>query len=991
LDRFLTDAHSLRLSPRLDEAVAEYYRQREKGITFRREAFLNEYADVAAELESFLDTVREVDRCTVVEDKTVAANVGEITGNNPPWLDGQTTFVGDYELLNEIGRGAMGIVYKARQRSLDRVVAVKMILTGASATSEEVRRLQNEAKLAAKLRHPRIVPIHEVSEAQGRHFFSMDFVDGVSLAKRLRENPVPHKQAAEYLAQIAEAVHFAHENGILHRDLKPANILLDQHGQPHVTDFGLARQLKAENALTESGAILGTASYMAPEQASGQTSTLTAAADVYSLGAILYEMLTGRPPFKATTAWETLMLARSEDPVSIRSLEPEVPRDLETICLECLQKQPQKRFSSAEELASDLRRFLKGEPIKTRPIGNVERLGRWCGRNRMLASSIVGIFTLLLLLAVGSGIAALVIVGQRNDARAARSAEALAKNEAERRLQDTIEAVNIYCTEVSESSELKAYGLEALRKKLLEAALQFYEGFVREKGGEIGLEFERGRAYQRLGDLFHTLGHDDQAESSFRSALSIFESLTEQSPQQIQYQLMAGEVMGRLATLYQETGRRALAEANYRGAITALERLAKTRPEEPSVPYQLADLLNQLGVCYLDANEFSSAEETHKQGIQICSVLTDMEPQNPKYLQLLADHHHNLGQLYGKSGRKESAVAHSSADLEIGKRLASIYPDVPEYQRGLAITYENWGNAFRGQQRDDLAEQYLVESRMIRQRLAETHPDVPRYQRDVGHSQMNLGDFWNAIGRHDLAELADRQACAIFERLSDAHPEVIEYVIFLGGSLCNTANVLRDSGKMQQALECYEASIQRLQTVLRQKTQATWVRDFLIEARAGRATVLSALGRHPEALREFDLLLDDPAMSDRVDLRLGRMLSRAKKGDYAQATDEANLLLKQTSLTTPNLYDLSCVYSLSSEVVLNDVHLPAIERDGRSEQYASLAVQLLTRAYEEGLFENQAKRRLLQTDEKLRALRPRREFNRLLNAWNGPRTQHAKD
>lgn len=298
---------------------------------------------------------------------------------------------GDYELISEIARGGMGVVYQARQTKLNRVVALKMILAGQLAGVDEIKRFQAEAEAAAHLQHPNIVAIHEVGEHEGFHFFSMDYVPGQSLAQIAKQGLLPALKAAEYVKTIAEAIHFAHQRGILHRDLKPHNVLIDANDRPRVTDFGLAKRVATQGAtagdairgaeLTATGQVLGTPSYMPPEQAAAKRGALGPASDVYSLGAILYHLVTGRPPFQAETPLDTLLQVLDAEPATPRSLNPQLTRDLETICLKCLQKDPSRRYASAQALADDLGRFLQGEPILARPAGLWENGQRWLIKN----------------------------------------------------------------------------------------------------------------------------------------------------------------------------------------------------------------------------------------------------------------------------------------------------------------------------------------------------------------------------------------------------------------------------------------------------------------------------------------------------------------------------------------------------------------------------------------------------------------------------------
>jgi hypothetical protein len=353
----------------------------------------------------------------------------------------------------------MGIVYKARQMSLNRPVALKMIRATRFPTADEVRRFQNEAEAVARLDHPNIVPIFEVGQFEDQHYFSMKLIAGESLDRRLRDYATDPRSAARLVTAVAGAVHHAHQRGILHRDLKPANILVDAEAQPHVTDFGLAKRVEGGSELTQSGAIMGTPAYMAPEQASGKRGSVTTSTDIYGLGAILFALLTGRAPFGGTTVPETLEQVRELRPESPRKLNPQVPRDLEVICLKCLEKEPRRRYASADALTEDLNRWLAGEPIAARAVGGVERALLWVRRHPMGAA--LGTMSLVATIAI---IAAGFFVAYNGELK--RANELIEKSRGELQSAYASEAVSRRQAEASErhASEQRAIAVNALDK-----------------------------------------------------------------------------------------------------------------------------------------------------------------------------------------------------------------------------------------------------------------------------------------------------------------------------------------------------------------------------------------------------------------------------------------------------------------------------------------------------------------------------------------------
>src|SRR2546421_2701335 len=341
------------------------------------------------------DAVAEVDSSAGSLDELSCDNAKPTSGVKEAVCAGTMLGeLGDYELLDEVGRGGQGVVFRARQKSLNRIVALKVISLGQWASKVHLKRFRLEAEAAARLEHPGIVPIHEVGERDGSCYFSMKFIEGGQLDEVVRRTPMSIRQAAELVARVARTVHYAHEHGILHRDIKPGNILLDQKGEPHLTDFGLARLVETESTVTRTLEVLGTPSYMAPEQAVGNNAAIGSVTDVYGLGAVLYQLLTGQPPFAGGTTYETIKLLLDTEPRQPRALNPKIDRDLSTICLKCLEKDPKRRYTSALAQAEDLERWLKHEPIQARHTGVFARGKKWVQRNptsALLATSLLAL------------------------------------------------------------------------------------------------------------------------------------------------------------------------------------------------------------------------------------------------------------------------------------------------------------------------------------------------------------------------------------------------------------------------------------------------------------------------------------------------------------------------------------------------------------------------------------------------------------------------
>jgi WD40 repeat protein/predicted Ser/Thr protein kinase len=401
-----TDAVAGSAPSPVDRVLADYLQRLDRGEVVDRDGLIAEHPQLVDELRAYFDDLDEVEQfasSTLDWGTSWCGPRGRAAWAEP---DGAVPArLADYALLRELGRGGMGVVYLARQEGLNRLVCIKVLLSGPWAGEADVKRFLREAEAAASLRHPNIVAIHQLGQADGRHFFTMEYIEGRTLAELVRDAPLSPDRAAGYVRTIAAAVDYAHRQGVLHRDLKPSNVLIDADDRPRITDFGLARRIDAQpgGSLTRTGAIVGTPSYMPPEQAAGSAGAVGPRSDVYALGAVLYELVTGRPPFQGETPLETLVQVRTIEPVRPGLLNPRVSTDLETICLKCLEKDPARRYESARAMAEDLGRFLDRRPIRARPIGRARQAARWCRRHpvlTILGAAVLGLATLAAVFAV---------------------------------------------------------------------------------------------------------------------------------------------------------------------------------------------------------------------------------------------------------------------------------------------------------------------------------------------------------------------------------------------------------------------------------------------------------------------------------------------------------------------------------------------------------------------------------------------------------------
>ena len=616
----------------------------------------------------------------------------------PPADDLAGRSVGPYRVERLIGRGGMGVVYLARHDRIDRPVALKLLPAGV--VPEREWRFRQAERLFGTVTHPNVVRLYEFGEADGRPFLAMEFVAGGTLADRLAAAPLAPAAAARLVAGAARGVAAGHRQHILHRDLKPANILIDPPDTAKVADFGLAK-VPAGGATggfeTASGAVLGTPGYMAPEQAAGRPADLAPAADVYGLGAALYECLTGRPPFTAATVLETLDQVRHREPVPVRRLQPGVPRDLETICLKCLEKAPARRYGSADELADDLDRFTRGEPVRARPVGALTRAAKWA-RRRPTAAALVGV-------SAASAVALAAVVGSytvrlREEVDRANANERAAEQrraEAAANYRASRDAIERMLSRLDARRAAAVPRLGELTRDQLEDALAFYRGVMAgQPDPDPAVRLDAGRAWAVAGSLQFYLGHPDAAREYLARAVDLLEGLPPEYRERDDCRTRLIHALNHLANLTAKPGEDEAAEGYFRRALAEHEARVQAAPDDPAARNDLSRGEHNLATLYFARGAHGLAERHYDRSAAIVAGLAARHPHDRTYPVELAGTLVNLGLLYSQSGRPDRAAdAFRRAEGLVGP-LAAAAPADDDLGQLLAGVYVNWGNLLQG-------------------------------------------------------------------------------------------------------------------------------------------------------------------------------------------------------------------------------------------------------------------------------------------------------
>jgi len=780
IESYLERFPSLRQSDALPGLVQEEFRQR---LFAGEDPTLDEYLSRFPDLE--VDDTLEADllnTTVVASPEQLASNAGSVSGETLLGAN-QTREFGGYVLRRELGRGGMGIVYEAVESATQRTVALKVVRRDRwdnmpeAMQTEMLARFRTETMTAARLDHDHIVTVFEVGEHDGRRFFSMQFVDGPSLAGRVRNGVLTNRQAAQYMAPIAEAVHEAHTRGVLHRDIKPHNIILDQRtDRPLIGDFGLAKLLEHDQNLTQDGDIVGTPAYASPEQIR-DPAQVGVQGDVYSLGATLYHLLAGRPPFQAPHPTEIISQVLFDEPRRPSELNPQVDRDLETICLKCLDKAPAQRYASARELADELVRYLEGRPIVARPLGFVGRSYRWCRRNRLLSTAI-GFALVCVGLAAVFGVrdyinTARLYERNEDEVRRTRIAERLAAEEADRAKaseQRTRQTVDELFTEVSENVLFNQPGMQPVRKKLLDRTLAHYRRFVEDQQRDRTASRELGRTCYRIGRITRMLNSLSEAQDAFAQAYNI------------QVKLCADD-----------------------------SKNSELRDE-------LAATCTELGKVALRRRDFEFAGQMFHEAEELRSQLVAQYAGDPGYRRKLANAHMNLGLLERSLAVQQQdfariAVARQRFEQAQADRakLLKQAPDDTTLRREFAAGYYNQANLVLFQNdahwRDYQASIGLMQNAIKQyQRIEQDDARDLRTYNELTNCYCMLGDLFGSMAAEpdlpkDLAaDTAGREIEAYnqsrkrAQKLSEENPQNNEYRRHLGTILlmCGEAEMHAD-------------------------------------------------------------------------------------------------------------------------------------------------------------------------------------------------------
>jgi tetratricopeptide (TPR) repeat protein len=872
------DAGQPRPPDEVEALAAHFLAQLQAGENPDRQALLRAHPHLAGRLERRLALAEMVYRVGLapqqdrpgapetvpppnLDDGPPATVVGPAEAADPPGLRQDLP---GYEFLGKLGRGGMGVVYKAYQISLNRMVALKLLHAGVHADAEQRARFRIEAEILASLQHPNIVQVYEVGEHDGCPYMAMEYVAGGTLDDQLLGRPQPPRAAAELVETLARAMHCAHARGIVHRDLKPANILLQSKTTtdhtddtdkkkpaipssvpsvlsvvdlfPKITDFGLAKRLAEGKGQTVTGAILGTPSYMAPEQASGRVHDVGPPTDVYALGALLYELLTGQPPFRGQTNVDTVRRVVSEEAPAPSRLCPKLPRDLETICLKCLEKQPAGRYATAQALADDLHRFLGGQPVAARPAGPGERAWKWA-RRRPAWAALVGVVVVAAVTTAGSFLWSYARVrGERDRAR--------------HNFQVARTAIDDLYTKMALERLFDEPQLDPLCQELLEKARALYEGLAQEQGANADARPDVALAWFRLGDIHRLQDHHAAAEHAYGEAIARQQALCRDYPGAPRYRQDLANSHNWLGEVLRERGHPAEeAERHYGAALGLQQGLVEEFPRAPAYRLELARSYYNLGIVRKDTNRLTEAQAGYDRAVELLTQLRTEDAGNPYYRQDLARALINRGVLHRLGNRPDQAGRDYDQAIGLLTVLRHEFHARAAYKFELAIARQDRGNLLWARGRNADARHEYQEALDLLRGLAADFSGRPGYKKKLGIALKNQGAALATAGDRAGAGQCWDQARGLFEALAQADPGTADYHGLLGMTLGQLGWLRTEEKNWPAARQLLEQGLAQLREALRPNPQHPDYRRELRDQYRDLAWTLLQLGDHAAAAR----------------------------------------------------------------------------------------------------------------------------------------------
>lgn len=860
LDQYMSELESTGLPPDVDRLAAEH-------------------PDLAEELRSYVESLQVLHQMTTgLRPESSQQQASATTG--------RAKRLGDYEIIREVGRGGMGVVYEARQLSLNRQVALKVLPFAAMLDERQIARFRTEAQAAAQLHHPNIVPVHAVGQERGVHYFAMQFIAGQSLehaidelrgvaspeeptlstsqlAEQVKTKPRPQREydtavesafstrvstrsrtychsVARLMLQAADALDHAHQLGVIHRDVKPSNLLLDRSGKLWITDFGLAR-IQSDSGVTISGDIVGTIRYMSPEQAAGDSALVDARTDVYALGATLYELLTLRPAHVGNGRQEILRHIELVEPASPRSLNPSVPFDLETITLRALSKARDERYPTARALADDLRRFLNGEPTQARRPTAVDRAAKWALRHRKIVALAA---TFLVLLTCISATSALMIAqGERRTKEALETSEAN-RLRAEEHYQQARQVVDRFGGIANELARLP--GAEPLRRSLLNDTLEYYRQFIARAEGDAQLASEMAGAYHKSAVIAEAIGDRDDAIEFCNHSLAIFAKLTAKSPDDEALQARQANAYNSLGLLLGATGKSQDSLAAYAKAIALQQAIADRQPGAGEPEQALAETYSNLGLQQGQLDNKPAAKKALAASIRLLNQLLEAQPGDVDLRHDLAIGCNNLS-FVDRGDDWNVSEASCRQAIAILDELVAENPSRLAFRSDLALCQNNLG-AILGHRKDWKAacESYDKAIDLQRQ-LTRQAGAVVLYWRDLAVSLNNLGQAQQELGDHSAAIESFAQAEDVVLQLVRDYPNELTFRSLAGAVLNNRAMAMETSGRADDSLALYETAIEHQRHAFEGAPQVAEYREFLSKHYFNYGRALRAVNRPEDA------------------------------------------------------------------------------------------------------------------------------------------------